>query len=71
MAKSPIKKKEKLPLSMRVYDCENCDWIANRDYSASLNLLGLVRPDVMPVETKTPKSVDEAGTEVDSIGMCG
>ncbi len=64
-------KKEQLPLSMRVYDCENCDWVADRDYSASLNLLGLVRPDVMPVETKTPKSVDEAGTEVDSIGMCG
>ena len=39
-------KKEQLPLSMRVYDCENCDWIADRDYSASLNLLGLVRPDV-------------------------
>ncbi|MGB5636089.1 MAG: hypothetical protein WBM86_25370 [Waterburya sp.] len=56
---------------MRVYDCENCDWIADRDYSASLNLVGLVRPDVMPVETKTPKSVDEAGTEVDSIGMGG
>ena len=31
---------------MRVYDCENCDWIADRDYSASLNLLGLVRPNV-------------------------
>ncbi len=46
-------KKEQLPLSMRVYDCENCDWIADRDYSASLNLLGLVRPDVMSVETKT------------------
>ncbi len=64
-------KKEQLPLSMRVYDCENCDWVADRDYSASLNLLGLVRPDVMPVETKTPKSVDEAGTEVASIGMSG
>ncbi len=38
---------------MRVYDCENCDWIADRDYSASLNLLGLVRPNVMPVKTKT------------------
>ncbi len=38
---------------MRVDDCENCDWIADRDYSASLNLLGLVRPDVMPGSTKT------------------
>ena len=56
---------------MRVYDCENCDWIADRDYSASLNLLGLVRPDVMSVETKTPKSVDEAETEVGSIKMFG
>ncbi len=64
-------KKEQLPLSMRVYDCENCDWIADRDYSASLNLLGLVRPDVMSVETKTPKSVDEAETEVGSIKMSG
>ena len=64
-------KKEKLPLSMRVYDCENCDWIADRDYSASLNLLGLVRPDAMPGSTKTPKSVDEAGTEVVLIRMSG
>ena len=56
---------------MRVYDCENCDWVADRDYSASLNLLGLVRPEDMPVETKTPKSVDEAGTEVGSVRMGG
>ncbi len=66
-----ISKKAQLSLSMRIYDCENCDWIPDRDYSASLNLLGLVRPDVIPVETKTPKSVDETGTEVDSIGICG
>ena len=38
---------------MRVYDCENCDWIADRDYSARLNLLGLIRPDVMSGSTKT------------------
>ncbi len=38
---------------MRVYDCENCDWVADRDYSASLNLLGLVRPDGMLGSTKT------------------
>ena len=79
-------KKEQLSLSMRIYDCENCDWIADRDYSASLNLLGLVRPDgavrpcarstrkgtrtkTMPVETKTPKSVGEAGTEVSLTKM--
>ena len=45
-------KKDKLPLSIRVYQCDNhnCDWIADRDYSASLNLLGLAEPDVMPVE---------------------
>ena len=45
-------KKDKLPLSVRVYQCENpdCDWVADRDYSASLNLLGLAEPDVMPVE---------------------
>ncbi len=57
-------KKDKLPLSVRVYQCENnnCDWIADRDYSASLNLLGLAEPEVMPVEMKTPKSIDEAGT---------
>ncbi len=57
-------KKDKLPLSERVYRCENnnCDWIADRDYSASLNLLGLAEPDVMPVEMKTPKSINEAGT---------
>ncbi|VEP11509.1 transposase (fragment) [Hyella patelloides LEGE 07179] len=29
-------KKEKLSLSVRVYECDNdnCDWIADRDYSA-------------------------------------
>ena len=43
-------KKDKLPLDVRVYQCENCNWIADRDYSASLNLLGLAEPDVMPVE---------------------
>lgn len=31
-------KKDKLPLSVRVYQCINFDWIADRDYSASLNL---------------------------------
>ena len=33
-------KKNQLPLSVRVYQCDNhnCDWIADRDYSASLNL---------------------------------
>ena len=58
-------KKDKLPLNIRVYQCDNdnCDWIADRDYSASLNLLGLAEPDVMPVEVKTPKSIDEAGTK--------
>ncbi|MEM8780459.1 MAG: RNA-guided endonuclease TnpB family protein [Cyanobacteria bacterium P01_G01_bin.49] len=41
-------KKDKLPLSVRVYQCDNhdCDWVADRDYSASLNLLGLAEPDV-------------------------
>ena len=29
----------------------------------------LVRPEDMPVETKTPKSVDEAGTEVSLVKM--
>ena len=62
-------KKDKLPLSMRVYHCDNdnCDWIADRDLSASLNLLGLAKPDVMPVEVKTPKSIDEAGTKNETI----
>ncbi|MDJ0535739.1 MAG: RNA-guided endonuclease TnpB family protein [Xenococcaceae cyanobacterium MO_207.B15] len=58
-------KKDKLPLSVRVYECdnENCDWIADRDYSASLNLLGLAEPDVMPVEKQEPTLFDEAGTK--------
>ncbi len=40
-------KKDKLPLSVRVYECDNhdCDWVADRDYSASLNLLGLAEPE--------------------------
>ena len=55
-------KKDKLPLNIRVYQCDNCDWIADRDYSASLNLLGLAEPDVMPVEKQEPTLFDEAGT---------
>ena len=58
-------KKDKLPLSERVYQCDNhnCDWIADRDYSASLNLLGLAEPNVMPVEKQEPTLFDEAGTK--------
>ena len=58
-------KKDKLPLSVRVYQCDNhdCDWVADRDYSASLNLLGLAEPDVMPVEKQEPTLFDEAGTK--------
>ena len=61
-------KKDKLPLNVRVYKCDNdsCNWIADRDYSAAinlLNLLGVADPDVTPVEVKTPKSTDEAGTK--------
>ncbi|MGB3654920.1 MAG: transposase [Rivularia sp. (in: cyanobacteria)] len=49
-------KKDKLPLSVRVYQCDNhdCDWVADRDYSASLNLLGLAEPEFMPVEEQEP-----------------
>ena len=58
-------KKDKLPLSVRVYQCDNhnCNWIADRDYSASLNLLGLAEPDVMPVEKQEPTLFNEAGTK--------
>ena len=69
-------KKDKLPLSMRVYQCDNynCDWIADRDYSASLNLLGLAEPDVMPVEKQEPTLFDEAGTKdqpkLDFVQLC-
>ena len=61
-------KKDKLPLDVRVYECDNdsCNWVADRDYSASLNLLnllGVANPDVMSVEVKTPKSIDEAETK--------
>ncbi|MEM7595829.1 MAG: RNA-guided endonuclease TnpB family protein [Cyanobacteria bacterium P01_A01_bin.83] len=58
--------KDKLPLNLRVYDCDKCrTWKADRDYTAAvnlLNLLGVANPDVMPVEVKTPKSINEAGT---------
>ena len=62
-------KKDKLPLSVRVYQCDNhnCDWIADRDYSASLNLLGLAEPDVMPVEKQEPTLFDEAGTRSKTV----
>ena len=60
-------KKDKLPLSVRVYQCENCDWVADRDYSASLNLLGLAEPDVMPVEKQELTLFDEAGTRSQTV----
>lgn len=58
-------KKDKLPLSVRVYQCDNhnCDWIADRDYSAAINLLGLAEPEFMPVEKQEPTLFDEAGTK--------
>lgn len=68
--------KDKLPLSVRVYQCDNdnCDWIADRDYSASLNLLGLAEPDVMPVEKQEPTLFDEVGTKdqpkLDFVQLC-
>ncbi|ELS03568.1 hypothetical protein Xen7305DRAFT_00032920 [Xenococcus sp. PCC 7305] len=52
---------------MRVYRCDSCDWIADRDYSASLNLLGLAEPDVMPVEKQEPTLFDEAGTRSKTV----
>ena len=48
-------KKNKLPLNVRVYECDNChEWKADRDYTAAvnlLNLLGVANPDVKPVES--------------------
>ncbi|MEM9924051.1 MAG: hypothetical protein AAF915_09925 [Cyanobacteria bacterium P01_D01_bin.50] len=41
----------------------DCDWVADRDYSASLNLLGLAEPNVTPVEEQEPTLFDEAGTK--------
>ena len=75
-------KKDKLPLNVRVYQCDNnnCDWVADRDYSASLSLLGLAEPDVstqvetMPVEKQEPTLFEEAGTKdqsrLDFVQLC-
>ncbi len=54
--------KDKLPLSVRIFEC-SCGWKADRDYNASLNLVRLVWPEVTPVDTKTPRSVVEAGNK--------
>ncbi len=62
-------RKDKLPLSVRVYQCDNdnCDWIADRDMSASLNLLGLAEPKVMPGSKQEPTLFDEAGTRSKTV----
>jgi len=53
--------KDKLPLSVRFFEC-GCGWQLDRDLNASLNLVRLVQPEVTPVQTKTPRSVAEAGS---------
>ncbi len=57
--------KESLSLKTRVFECSECGWIGDRDLNAALNLerLGLARPEVKPVDKKTPKSLVEAGRE--------
>jgi putative transposase len=54
-------KKESLSLSERTFQCE-CSFECDRDLNAALNLVGLVRPNVTPVDKKTPKSLVEAGS---------
>lgn len=51
-------KKEKLTLSQRVYKCENCGSILDRDYNASLNLQSLVQEKVGLVQAEfTPEDL--------------
>lgn len=65
-------KKEQLPLSVREYECDNCNnWKADRDYTASINLVRLAEPEFTPVEMKTPKSIDEAGTKRQIVSVSG
>ena len=60
-------KKEKLMLSQRVYQCENCGSILDRDYNAALNLQSLAQEKVGLVQAEfTPEDLtallDDLGT---------
>lgn len=51
-------KKEKLTLSQRVYQCENCGSILDRDYNASLNLQSLAQEKIGLVQAEfTPEDL--------------
>lgn len=51
-------KKEKLMLSQRVYQCENCGSILDRDYNAALNLQSLAQEKVGLVQAEfTPEDL--------------
>ena len=56
-------KKESLSLSERVFYCEHCHLLLDRDLNAALNLakLGEAFPEVTPVDKKAPKPLAEAG----------
>ncbi|WP_228763157.1 transposase [Campylobacter coli] len=45
-------KKEKLTLSQRMYQCENCGSILDRDYNAALNLQSLAQEKVGLVQAE-------------------
>ena len=49
-----------MPLDQRIYDCENCDNIMDRDHNSSLDILneglkqiGTVRTESTPVEIES------------------
>jgi putative transposase len=60
--------KESLSLGERVYQCESCSFVCDRDLNASLNLekIGRATAEFTPVEKVLPTVFVEAGNNAGS-----
>jgi putative transposase len=56
--------KQSLSLGERIFHCEKCGWLLDRDLNAALNLerVGRATPEFTPVDKKEPTPLVEAGS---------